>query len=1041
MTDPTPLLRRLCRYYLACVANDDAGGVSVATRRAHEPEYVELPRIDLDGARLSAGNEKLADFVHQSRPRAPGTLRLGFPVFSVRGTSEGAGRRLIPLFLIDLAADALSLEAEWHTATLNLEALRELEGNGLQFAQHALLVLEEGLGLATNGQSKPFAQVVERLKLLRPDWPWTQPAAANTSAQSLVEAPSGVIYERAIVLRVSRPYTQGLELELQRLSEVPEHALEGTALGTLLFGSSTSAQTSGDSGPLLEVLPMNVEQRAAVTMGLTQPLAVIKGPPGTGKSQVVASLLINCTFRHRAVLFTSKNNMAVNVVDERVNRLGRRPVMVRLGGKEHRGKLAEHLQYLLDTTVPPEELFNLQIEQGAYKRLVHELSQVDDSERSALELNEQLRRQAEELTRLALPTHALARQALLQINCKRTRALLFAARDAMLAAVPDHQSVWVRGTWLARRRPRQAAFAQAIRALLDAMQGAPGLEERPSATPEADPSLWKQFLIRCAHSLAAVEQLQAYDLSLQNLRSVDFAELARRRSLLQEALVETSGRLWQGWVTAQPAFLTPEQRLTLSRYSAVLKGVAEAPQADRLPAELRQEYDRITLEAPEVTSCFSVTALSARNRVPFVPGYFDLVVIDEASQCDIASALPILYRAKRAAIIGDPRQLRHISNLRRDRDTSFLIEHGLEKTHPDWRYSTQSLFDLVAARVPEGGRMSLRDHHRSHPDVVAYSNMAFYDDTLRIVTRLPSLKLAHSSGPALRWMDVRGRSVRGQHGSVHNPDEARVVVEQIKELLATDYRGSIGVVTPFSYQAERIRRDLEHDRLLWKRLRAEHDFQSATAHGFQGDERDVMLFTIVAAAGLHDGAIRFLEDESNVFNVALTRARAELIVVGDLAWCMGAPVTHLRRFAQFASTLARSDSAGGAPIPQTLAPGVLTPEEEQLHKALEQVGIATRSRAQVEQYCVDFAIQRGRSSLAIDVVDRRRDGDWGAEALEREQLKRQRLLSLGWSVLRFSPLQVRDDLPWCVGRIAQWVNDAAGVSAADRTSDWVTPKV
>jgi hypothetical protein len=1032
MTDSSQPLRRLCRYYLACVANDDAGGVSVAIRRANEPEYVELPRIDLDAASLPSGNEKLADFVHLSRPRTPGTLRLGFPVFSARGMSDGAGRRLIPIFLIDLAVDALGVEPEWHTAVLNLEALRELEGNGIQFAQHALLMLEDGLGLATTGEAKPFSQVVERLKLLRPEWPWSAPASAGASFQSLIEAPSGLIYERAIVLRISRPYTQGLELELQRLAEVPEHALEGTALGTLLFGLAAAPKTAADSNPLLEVLPMNAEQRAAVGMGLTQPLSVIKGPPGTGKSQVVANLLINCTFRHRAVLFTSKNNKAVDVVDERVNRLGRRPVLVRLGSKEHRGKLAEHLGFLLDTTVTAEEAANLQTEQAAYKRLLQELSQVDDAERMALQLNEQLGRQADELTQLALQTDALARQTLSRINCVRARSLLFGARDALLAALPEHQSRWVRGTWLARRGHRQASFTQATRALMDAMQSTPGVAERPSVSPEADSSLWKQFLIRCAHSLAAVEQLQAYDLSLQNLRTVDFAELARRRGLLQEALVQTSGRLWQAWVTAQPAFLTPEQRLTLSRYSAVLKSVTETQQAERLPPELRREYDRITLEAPEVTSCFSVTALSARNRVPFVPGYFDVVVFDESSQCDIASALPILFRAKRAAIIGDPRQLRHISNLRRDRDTGFLIEHGLEKTHPDWRYSTQSLFELVAARAPDSGKMTLRDHHRSHPDVVGYSNTAFYDDTLRIVTRLPLLKRARSSGPALRWVDVRGRSVRGQHGSVHNPEEARVVVEQVKELLAADYRGSIGVVTPFAYQAERIRRELERDRLLWKRLRADHEFQAATAHGFQGDERDVMLFTVVAAAGLHDGAIRFLEDESNVFNVALTRARAELIVVADLAWCMGAPVTHLRRFAQFATTLARSETAGPSTA-RTLAPGVLTPEEEQLHKALEQAGIATRVRAQVEQYCVDLAVQRGGSSLAIDVVDRPRNGDWGAEALEREQLKRQRLLRLGWSVLRFSPLQVRDDLPWCVDRIAQWARDTTRAGAPDPT--------
>ena len=65
--------------------------------------------------------------------------------------------------------------------------------------------------------------------------------------------------------------------------------------------------------------------------------------------------------------------------------------------------------------------------------------------------------------------------------------------------------------------------------------------------------------------------------------------------------------------------------------------------------------------------CWAVTSLAARGRVPFTAGHFDLVVIDEASQCDIASALPLLFRAKRSVIIGDPQQLRHITALTRSK--------------------------------------------------------------------------------------------------------------------------------------------------------------------------------------------------------------------------------------------------------------------------------------------------------------------------------------------------------------------------------------
>ena len=85
------------------------------------------------------------------------------------------------------------------------------------------------------------------------------------------------------------------------------------------------------------------------------------------------------------------------------------------------------------------------------------------------------------------------------------------------------------------------------------------------------------------------------------------------------------------------------------------------------------------------------------------------------------------------------------------------------------------------------------------------------------------------------------------------------------------------------------------------------------------------------------------------------------------------------------------------------------------------MGYKILPRAQVEQYRVDIVVVNGIHKLAIDIVDRSAPGDWGAEALEREQLKRQRLLRLGWSVMRFWPIQVRDDFNWCVSEVRNWV--------------------
>ena len=148
----------------------------------------------------------------------------------------------------------------------------------------------------------------------------------------------------------------------------------------------------------------------------------------------------------------------------------------------------------------------------------------------------------------------------------------------------------------------------------------------------------------------------------------------------------------------------------------------------------------------KILPCWAVTSLSARGRLPFEPGFFDLVVIDEASQCDIASALPLLYRAKRAVIIGDPLQLKHVSTVAPQQDRLMLAAHGLAEGRAAWAYSVNSLFDLARSLCRHEDIVNLRDHHRSHRDIISFSNQHFYRGGLRIATDHDSLEPSADDG-------------------------------------------------------------------------------------------------------------------------------------------------------------------------------------------------------------------------------------------------------------------------------------------------------
>jgi hypothetical protein len=127
------------------------------------------------------------------------------------------------------------------------------------------------------------------------------------------------IYNRAMILAADPSnFTKGLEAELAEMERLSVQAVEGTALGSWLRRDFSNFQTSPGAGmSILEPLPLNSEQREAVQRALSQPLTVVTGPPGTGKSQVVSTLLINAAVRGIRVIFSSKNNKAVDVVEQR----------------------------------------------------------------------------------------------------------------------------------------------------------------------------------------------------------------------------------------------------------------------------------------------------------------------------------------------------------------------------------------------------------------------------------------------------------------------------------------------------------------------------------------------------------------------------------------------------------------------------------------------------------------------------------------------------------------------------------------------------
>ena len=383
---PTPTAAKnshasLFEYYLDCLFEDDNSGVRTVANPKRDLDYCELEEWPLETAKSNFESEPLRKLVaRQRRDAREKALWLGYPVrmSQSRGQNAADGAIIEPLLIWpqDTDAESLSFLPE---PMINLRALESFLGSGSLQDQAAELANELGLDAA---EPPLLDELVARLRDVRPEWDWKEDLvpAPFRPLGSLRQITGTGIFNAAVAVLVDRSrFTLGLERELAKLETVSNADLVGSSLGTFLKGTGSSLPVDG---PLLEPVPLNAEQQDAVLRALTEPLTVVTGPPGTGKSQVVTAILVNAAWRGLRVLFASKNNKAVDVVMERMNALSSRPIMLRLGKRSVQERLAQHITAILSARPTDDERHTYESilrtlkEQGA--TLTHLTNQVED---------------------------------------------------------------------------------------------------------------------------------------------------------------------------------------------------------------------------------------------------------------------------------------------------------------------------------------------------------------------------------------------------------------------------------------------------------------------------------------------------------------------------------------------------------------------------------------------------------------------------------------------------------------------------------------
>lgn len=243
-----------------------------------------------------------------------------------------------------------------------------------------------------------------------------------------------------------------------------------------------------------------------------------------------------------------------------------------------------------------------------------------------------------------------------------------------------------------------------------------------------------------------------------------------------------------------------------------------------------------------------VLSTTYASKTCISPDYvFDYVIMDEASQVDIMTGALALSCAENAVIVGDDKQLPNVT----DHQMEMALTAIQDQYHVEDKYcSTSHSFLQSCCDVFIGAPQTLlREHYRCHPKIIDFCNKRFYDGQLLIMTEDKGEK------DVLKVI----RTAPGNHARGHfNQREIDVILKEVMPTVNAET--SVGIITPYRNQAEEINRQLGQE-------------IASTVHKYQGRECDTIIMSMV------DNEATEFSDDSNLLNVAISRAKSKLCIV------------------------------------------------------------------------------------------------------------------------------------------------------------------
>lgn len=539
----------------------------------------------------------------------------------------------------------------------------------------------------------------------------------------------------------------------------------------------------------------NNSQYKAVKNAMENQISVIQGPPGTGKTQTILNIIANILIQGKTVQIVSNNNPATKNVYEKLSspkyKLGF--IAATLGKSKNKKSFVENQ----DTNYPD---FSLWKSEEKANELLRKIAEQSIQLKTVFDKQEKLASLRQELSQLVTE----------QEYFKQYAKEVDVNTDNIKFKKKITSKQWM-GLWqecqLISEEKKEIGFWFKIKSLF-----------KYGVT---DWNFYRQDISKIITTFQVM-----YYRAKQSELSVEIADIEKYLNSVNKNLLDD---------LCNQSMIVLKDKLARNYEGRDSRKIFSEDDLWKKPNDVLAEY-------PVILS----TTFSSRNSLNSDVVY-DYLIMDEASQVDIATGALALSCARNVVIVGDTKQLPNV--VTEDIKAKAVAIFDTFNVSEGYRY-TKSFLQSILDVMPDVAQTMLREHYRCHPKIINFCNQKFYRGELIIMTK--------DNGEA----DVLSvvKTVVGNHERNHySQRQIDVIKKEIIPKHISDPKET-GIIAPYKNQVEALRREIT-------------DIDVDTVHKFQGKEKESIIISTV------DDEISDFADDPYLINVAVSRAKKKLILV------------------------------------------------------------------------------------------------------------------------------------------------------------------